>query len=1008
MRGGRLAGSFRRMWKGESILKLNANQRRAVEHPTGPLLVLAGPGTGKTGVLISRIVHLIEEREVEPKRILALTFSRRAADEMSSRLHERSEGAGEVEVRTFHSFALRLVRRHHTELGLDLPPGILPTSSQWAVMQDLLKDEDPFDWNLTPEAFERPATVREVYDLMLRARENSRGPEELKKLGEEYNLPYLVRAGHVLEAYTGRLNRDSEVDYEQVVQQTIALLRRGSEKLRDRYDHVLVDEFQDTNRSQLDLLKLLVPGDGPNIFCVGDDAQSIYGFRGARAGNVGRFEEHFAGAKVVELKTNYRSAQPIVTLAGAALSVDEIARGRDPQILPKEKTGSVVRHVAESGRDEGAWISARILELHSRGVNFEDIAILRRSLLDAKPLVEALRSRGVPVDFSNTPARTSAGRMKILLEASDTPGEISAEDLDPAPDDASRALVSPLAGVSKEGGHALRTVAATSSQSVFAMIRTGFFPASISDEDKQAAIATVSAVDEARGEPDFLKKLDSLWKNLPGTKDLFLRHREDASAARPLSDAGSFLRTARAYAGASRAPTVAGFVSAGSIVHEDSDTWAPTSPPVEGAVRLMTVHASKGLEFEAVFVSGLSDEKFPVRSRGVRFVDTGLLAGAGPTNAGDLETAHTREERRLFYVALTRAETYLYLTGVEESSDDGMKVSPFLSELEGYLAALESKERARRFWVSRNEAVEDLRRTACDESLEKEERFAASRALAEMDERPGKPESPWWRYVADTEGDGPPPDGRDLREREVAAIMDCPRRAFMSRLTRAVGSPVERGGGFVPGRGTFGRVFLAGFEEFLSGNHETLGEAVAKEIEDGDEKGEFGGPAFTEHWRREARRVCPGCEEWAKEVRSELVETGGEWSLQFGGRNIGGKHGPIVERDGKLIHLKVSTGGEQTQKTVEGDPTLALRTLGAGADAAEARYVRKILKSGQPTKRTLGDSENWREGFEAGIHALMEGLLAGEYPPSPRDESLCEKCDFKSVCPAHREGEPWM
>jgi DNA helicase-2/ATP-dependent DNA helicase PcrA len=579
---------------------LNPDQRRAVEHPGGPLLVLAGPGTGKTGVLVSRIVHLIEEREVGPDRILALTFSRRAADGMQSRLHKFSEAAGEVEVRTFHSFALRLVRRHHAELGLDLPPEILPTARQWAVVRDLLTDENPSDWNLTPEAFERPATVREVYDLMLRARENSRGPEELRELGEKHKLPHLVRAGHVLEAYTERLNGDSEVDYEQVVQQTIALLRSGSEKLRDRYDHVLVDEFQDTNRSQLDLLKLLVPGERPNILCVGDDAQSIYGFRGARAENVGRFEEHFAGAKVVELKTNYRSAQPIVTLAGAALSVDEISREREPQILPKEKTGSVVRHVAASDRDEGAWISDRILELHARGIPFENIAILRRSLLDAKPLVEALRSRGVPVDFSNTPARTSAGRMRILLEAAD--GD------DPAPDDASRALVSPLAGVSKEGGHALRTTAGLASQSVFEMIRAGYFPASISEEDKERATAAVAAVDEARKIPDFLEKLDFLWKNLPGTKELFLRHREDARAARALSDAGAFLRAAKAYYEASREPTVSGFVSAGSIVHEDSDTWAPTSPPVEGAVRLMTVHASKGLEFEAVFVRPLRRE----------------------------------------------------------------------------------------------------------------------------------------------------------------------------------------------------------------------------------------------------------------------------------------------------------------------------------------------------------------------------------------------------------------
>lgn len=645
-------------------IELNRDQRRAVEHPGGPLLVLAGPGTGKTGVIVSRIVHLIEERGIEPNRILALTFSRRAADGMQKRLYERSDAAANVEVRTFHSFALRLVRRHHGELGLKLPPGILPTASQWATMHDLLKAEDPADWNLSPEAFGRDATVREVYDLMLRARENSCGPEELRRLGEEYRLPHLVRAGHVLEAYTRRLNEDSEVDYEQVVQQAISLLKGGHERLRDRYEHVLVDEFQDTNRSQLDLITLLKPGESPNVFCVGDDAQSIYGFRGARAGNVGEFERHFPGAKVVQLQINYRSAQPIVTLAGAALAVDEIARERAPQNLPEEKPGSVVRQVLSSDRGEGEWISDRILELRSRGVAFEDIAIIRRSLLDSKPLVEALRSRGVPVDFSGTPARTSAGRMKILLQASENPEGRPVEELDPAPEDASRALVSPLAGASGDGAHALRTTAGLSSQSVFGMIRTGDFPVALSEEDRSLSTATVAAVDAARDEPDFLKKLDSLWKNLPGTRLLFARHREDAHAARALADAGAFLRAANAYAGASREPNVAGFVSAGTMIHEDSDTWAPSSPPVEGAVRLMTVHASKGLEFEAVFVSGLSDERFPVRSRGVRFVDTGLLAGDGPTLAADLEVAHTREERRLFYA-------FRFLSGICSKSNVG-------------------------------------------------------------------------------------------------------------------------------------------------------------------------------------------------------------------------------------------------------------------------------------------------------------------------------------------------
>ncbi|MGH3086675.1 MAG: UvrD-helicase domain-containing protein, partial [Rubrobacteraceae bacterium] len=206
-------------------MNLDPDQRRAVEHLGGPLLVLAGPGTGKTGVLISRVAHLVEERKVEPRRILALTFSRRAAEEMQSRILARSPEAADVEVRTFHSFALRLVRRHHRRLGFERPPDILPTARQWATIKDLLKDEDPIEWDLAPNAFDRSATVREVYDLMLRAQEHLKGPKELREFGERHDRPYLSRAGDLLERYRHRLREDSEVDYERVVQLAIELLR---------------------------------------------------------------------------------------------------------------------------------------------------------------------------------------------------------------------------------------------------------------------------------------------------------------------------------------------------------------------------------------------------------------------------------------------------------------------------------------------------------------------------------------------------------------------------------------------------------------------------------------------------------------------------------------------------------------------------------------------------------------------------------------------------------------
>ena len=178
---------------------LNVAQLRAVEHSGGPLLVLAGPGTGKTGVLVSRIAHLVGERGVDPKRILALTFSRRAAEEMKERVRRRVPETVFIDARTFHSFALYVVRRQAAALGFSRAPEILPTAEQWALVSELLASEDPHEWGLSAGAFESPATVREVYDLLLRAQEHLLEPAQMRDLGEKSRLPHLVRAADLLQ-----------------------------------------------------------------------------------------------------------------------------------------------------------------------------------------------------------------------------------------------------------------------------------------------------------------------------------------------------------------------------------------------------------------------------------------------------------------------------------------------------------------------------------------------------------------------------------------------------------------------------------------------------------------------------------------------------------------------------------------------------------------------------------------------------------------------------------------
>jgi hypothetical protein len=223
------------------------------------------------------------------------------------------------------------------------------------------------------------------------------------------------------------------------------------------------------------------------------------------------------------------------------------------------RPGTVVYEVCASPREEGAWIADRIVELNRvRGVPFEEIAVLRRSLLDARPLVDAATEG------------STARHLALLLEAS--AGE------EPAPIPAVAALASPLVGLSPSSARALRTTAEATDRSVFGLLRSGDAPASVPEVEMARARSAVAAVDEAARNDGLLEKLDALWKGLPGVRELFERHHEDADAARALQDAASLLRSARAYARVSRKPGVERFLRSGKMAHEDSDTWAPSAP----------------------------------------------------------------------------------------------------------------------------------------------------------------------------------------------------------------------------------------------------------------------------------------------------------------------------------------------------------------------------------------------------------------------------------------------
>ncbi|MBA3366707.1 MAG: ATP-dependent helicase, partial [Actinobacteria bacterium] len=380
----------------EDVGTLDSYQQAAVAHGDGPALVLAGPGSGKTGVIVERAVRLIDEEAARPDELLVLTFSRKAASDLRERLADRLRRSyASFHVTNFHSFCFTFLSRHLPE-----PPTIATATQRQQAMREALATEDNLD--LQPSS----GLVAEALDFSALCDEYLDAPDH--------------RLARVRAKYVEILAETGSLDYGGLQRETIALLR-GDEELRrthaEQFRHILVDEYQDTNVAQDVLLELLA-GERRNVFCVADEDQSIYGFRGAEIENALRFEERWAGATVYDLPTNYRSAPPIVELAKHVIrfNVDthrdkplEAAGGRQATL-----TGRTFRHAAE----EADWIAREIAALRLEGVELGEIAVLTRSLKEIGPrLAYALRRYGIAFHAPLSPTlHPTAAALLSLIE----------------------------------------------------------------------------------------------------------------------------------------------------------------------------------------------------------------------------------------------------------------------------------------------------------------------------------------------------------------------------------------------------------------------------------------------------------------------------------------------------------------------------------------------------------------------------------------------------------------
>jgi DNA helicase-2/ATP-dependent DNA helicase PcrA len=688
---------------------LNPEQRRAVTHGDGPLLVVAGAGTGKTQVVTRRIAWLIATRRARPSEILALTFTDKAAEEMQARVDRLVPyGYTDTVISTFHAFGDRVIREHALELGLPSEPRVLsrpesviflaerlfrldldeyrplgnPTRflDALATLFSRLKDED-----VSPAAFAAHAA-------RLAAPTEAGAPDDPARDALRETARRQAELAAAYARYGELLGEAGAIDFGDQVALALRLLREhpaARAELQARFRYILVDEFQDVNRAQAELLAL-VAEPRRNIAVVGDDDQSIYRFRGAATGAIVDFLDRFRGARTIVLRRNYRSRAPILDAAYRLVRFNDPDRLEVQQGIPKRliaarrgppgrgaAPAAPVRHLAfPTGSEEADWVAAEIATRIAAGASPRDHAILVRANADADPVLRSLNLAGVPWRFSGVSGLYARPEIRVLLSFLRAVGEPGSSV------DVYGLAASDLYGLGGDDLSALASRARRTNRSLWeTLVEVDGQPGLLRlRPDTRTSLARLVAD---------LRRYSELGHRRPAGEVLYdflrssgslarLMGAETAAAEEALSNIARFFEIIRAQSDLladDRAVFLAPHLQ--TLIEAGDDPATADLDPDADAVAVATLHKAKGLEWPVVFLVGLVDGRFPARGRREQLaVPDALLRGVFPS--GD---PHVQEERRLFYVGMTRARDELVLShALDYGGKRTRRVSPFVLE----------------------------------------------------------------------------------------------------------------------------------------------------------------------------------------------------------------------------------------------------------------------------------------------------------------------------------------
>ncbi|NVN89755.1 MAG: UvrD-helicase domain-containing protein [Desulfuromonadales bacterium] len=604
------------------VKHLNPPQKSAVLHAEGPLLILAGAGSGKTRVITHRIAHLIHNQGVRPWNILAVTFTNKAAREMSERVFKLLGGGDVPLIATFHAACGRILRQEIHHLGFERSFAIYDDRDSERLLKDVLKELDLDDKKYPPKVI-----GPKIDDF------KNRGlfPKDIDSVvaGDIFN----AKVVEIYNAYQERLKKCNALDFGDMLLLTVQLLEQFPDvqrRFQERFQWIMVDEYQDTNPVQYKLIRLLA-GERKNLCVVGDDDQSIYSWRGADIRNILEFEKDFPGVLVVRLEQNYRSTSTILKAAGAVVSRNIGRKGKT--LWTENPDGEKIRYRrVESDREEARFISREIALLRSCGIPLQEMAVFYRTNAQSRQVEEALVSEALPyhiVGGVRFYARMEVKDILAYLRVLDNPSdEVSLK----------RIINVPARGIGNATVDRVSGLAAASGISFYTALRESTLTGLLGSGPRGKVASFTSMMEHFRELLD-VKSLPELCRAVMEESGYMSRLREsrDQEDSERLENLEQLLAAMEEFSEKDPQAGLSEFLEQVSLV-SDLEQGEQGKP----SVTLMTLHAAKGLEFRVVFMIGLEERLFPH----VRSLD-------------DLDGME--EERRLCYVGMTRARERLYL-----------------------------------------------------------------------------------------------------------------------------------------------------------------------------------------------------------------------------------------------------------------------------------------------------------------------------------------------------------